>query len=492
LLCMPVWSKSEVIGLIVVLNKKEGTFTTRDEDVLSAISTHVAVAQSDSQQNFAEVLENCEKSMTQQGAPQWNTATLQRRKTLFEPVLKGMGALLDAESTTLMLLDEEHGELYTEAMEGILPKHRVKLGNSFAGWTVERGLVFNQVAGDDAKPFTKDMYKDYQGSGVDIKSILCVPIFDTRRKCLGAFECINKRTGDRFDSEDVQYVQQVANYIALMLEGPTAELRRVLALTRQRTQHKVAIETSGHCKESTVVCFLEQAQDLPEADFHGSGDGTLDPYVTFQIVRGDPMKDEDPGLQQKVLAQRSMVVRQHVWEIGKSRTEFVERHPKWHETVAVPVPARLKGLPAEELYLHVLLWDYDSLKEDNLVAQSSFQLARMPRTAARGARPYRLHPIPEQESTYDLEKARIWLSFSRGTNNKEVNEVSSANGGKGESASGNSIDDPNNTDKIGAHADGDFENEVQVEVEGEAKAEANGVGERGSDGGGRSQANAVN
>jgi len=279
------------------------------------------------------------------------------------------------------------------------------------------------------------MYKNYHGSGVDIKSILCVPIFDTRRKCLGAFECINKRTGDRFDFEDVQYVQQVANYIALMLEGPTAELRRVLALTRQRTQHKVAIEASGHCKESTVVCFLEQAQDLPDADSLGSGDGTLDPYVTFQIVRGDPLKDQELGLQQKVLAQRSMVVRQHVWEISKSKTEFVERHPKWHETVAVPIPARLKGLPPEELYLHVLLWDYDSLKEDNLVAQASFQLSKMPRTTARGARPYRLHPISEQDGIYDLEKARIWLSFSRGCNNNDMNEVSGEVDGKGDSTS---------------------------------------------------------
>lgn len=355
-----------------------------------------------------------------------------------------------------------------EATEGNLPKHRVKLGNSFAGWTAERGLVFNKVAGEDAKPFTEDMYKDYQGSGVDIKTILCVPIFDTRRKCLGVFECINKRTGDRFDSEDVQYVQQVANYIALMLEGPTAELRRVLALTRQRTQHKVAIAASGHCKESTVVCFLEQAQDLPEADSPRSGDGTLDPYVTFQIVRGDPLKDQELGLQQRVLAQRSMVVRQHVWEISKSRTEYVERHPKWDETVAVFVPSRLKGVPPEELYLHVLLWDYDSLKEDNLVAQASFQLSRMPRTAARGARPYRLHPIHEQEGVYDLEKARIWLSFSHGRNGDDMKEVSDATGSKGDNAGSpdgsNTSVDANSTDGSkasrdvgGSGSDGKFE-----------------------------------
>merc|ERR1712217_453263 len=100
----------------------------------------------------------------------------------------------------------------------------------------------------------------------------------------------------------------------------------------------------------------------------------MDPYVTFQITRGDPMRDQEPGLRRRVLAQRSKVTMQYVWEIGKSNTVFMEKHPKWHETFAVPIPQSLKEVPPEELYLHVLLWDYDSLKEDHLVAQASFQL----------------------------------------------------------------------------------------------------------------------
>lgn len=44
--------------------------------------------------------------------------------------------------------------------------------------------------------------------GVEVSSVLCVPIFDTRRKCLGAFEAVNKMSKEAFDAEDVQYVQQ--------------------------------------------------------------------------------------------------------------------------------------------------------------------------------------------------------------------------------------------------------------------------------------------
>lgn len=418
LLCMPVWSKGEVLGVICVLNKQEGgAFTNRDEDILSAISTHVAITITDSAHNFDDILENCEKSVNKQGAPQWNTATLQRRKTLFEPVLKGMGHLLEAESTALMLLDEEHGELYTEAIEGSVPKHRVSIGQCFAGWTVERGLVLNKTEEEFKDLFSPEMYNDYQGSGINVESVLCVPIFDTGRKCLGAFEIINKRGAagsgvEGFVTEDVQYAQQVANYMALLLEGPTAELRRVLALTRQLQQHKVALEASGRCKQSTVVCFLEQGQDLPTTCVTG-GNETLDSYVTFHIVRGDPLKDQEPGLQKKMLARRSNTTRQHVWDIGKSTTEFENRNPKWNETMAVPMPKRLEGVPPEELYLHVLLWGFNSIKEDTLLGQAAFPLSRMPRQAARGARPFPLLAIPGQEGHIDVDKARIWLSFSR-------------------------------------------------------------------------------
>merc|ERR1719499_2226311 len=82
LLCMPVWHKGEVVGLLNVINKKEGAFTSRDEDVLSAISTHVAVAMSSERDNFEEVFENCERCMTQQGSDQCKPVAKQRGHVL--------------------------------------------------------------------------------------------------------------------------------------------------------------------------------------------------------------------------------------------------------------------------------------------------------------------------------------------------------------------------------------------------------------------------
>lgn len=409
MICMPVFLGGKVAGAIVAINKRDddmAIFTSRDEDVLSAISTHVAVAMGDDRENFEHVLESCERSMSKQGAFQWNTATIVRRKTLIIPMLSGMASFLDAESIAVMLLDEEHGQLYTEGTtEGSIPKYTAKVGKGFAGQAVEKGVHLCWTEEEEGN-FRPEVYQNYQGSGVHVRSALCVPIFDTRRKCLGAFECINKRTG-RFDAEDLQYVQQVASLIAQMLEGPTAELRRVLKMTRQRQQHKVALEGSAS-GDKTVVCFLERAQDLP-----ASQDGSdIDAYVTFQIVRGNPLmeqEDEPDRLSaNKITRQRETAMRKASWHFGKSEVLFQQQHPKWNETLAIPLAETLADAPKHELYLHILLWDYDPLKEDMLVAHTSVPLSRMPRSVAKGARPYRLYPV--WGGSYDLDKARVWLS----------------------------------------------------------------------------------
>lgn len=420
ILCMPVFVGGKVAGCISIINKRdedghEGVFTRKDEDVISAISTHVSMAMGDDKENFEQVLEGCQRSMCLQGAYQWNTTMLEHRKTLINPMLRGMASFLDAESISIMLVDDVHGDLYTEATVGNIPKHRAKvgLGQSFAGWSVERGVLLSWSA-DRPEPFQAQQYQNYQNSNVNVRSALCVPIIDNRRKCLGAIECLNKK-GDSadlgFDANDIDYVQQVARYLSQMLEGPTAELRRVLKMTRQRQQHKeVEKGIFGSGDGKTVVCFLDQAQDLPKAP---NGQVDLDPYVTMHIVHGDPLLEpQEEGFGRHILVAREKAISKASWEFGKSETLCQQRDPKWDESIVVPPGDSLSRVQKHELYLHVLLWDYYTMQEDVLVAQAAVPLAEMPRAAGRNSKPYRLYPVSSADSN-TLNKARIWLSCSR-------------------------------------------------------------------------------
>eukprot|EP00747_Dinoflagellata_sp_TGD_P207333 gnl/TRDRNA2_/TRDRNA2_80907_c0_seq2.p1 gnl/TRDRNA2_/TRDRNA2_80907_c0~~gnl/TRDRNA2_/TRDRNA2_80907_c0_seq2.p1 ORF type:complete len:628 (+),score=110.46 gnl/TRDRNA2_/TRDRNA2_80907_c0_seq2:51-1886(+) len=419
LLCMPIFGQGHTVrALILVVNKTGGGefFTAKDEDILSAICSHITVATGDTKQTFSAILDTCEQSMTQRASPQWNTTTKHRSTALSKALMQGISAATCAEASVLLLLSEKTEELVANAIDGDLSFYRMSVGSGVAGFAVERGRMINEdlrdaswIPGSDASGIA-----NYQGSGLTARSVLCMPIFDSNRKCLGAIECFNKEGEGSFNPEDVKYLEQVASYVSNVLEGPDAGLNRALHYTRRRLQHLEAVKAPSLVSNvHSVVCFLERAQNLPNnADLLGVG---IDPYVTLAVVRGDPLLNQMPGLERQVLKERITQRNRAIVHWSKSSTVGQDLNPKWDETISVPVPRDLVDVPLEELYLHVLLWDYDSLKSDDLVAQAAFPLSAMANNSSKHKtpKPYPLKAIAGQDGTYDLDRARIWVSCSR-------------------------------------------------------------------------------
>merc|ERR1711953_1627737 len=164
-----------------------------------------------------------------------------------------------------MLLDEVNEELYTEAIAGHVQHHRHTIGQCIAGLTVKRGDILNV---DRSDPDWASVFDDKRYKGIN--SELCVPLFNSSRKCLGVIKCINKQNAANFDEEDVMDVTRFANDLAIMLEEDGG-IKRVLNLTRQRMQQKDARGLSPDGKY-TILCYLERAKNLPDnADLDGVG-----------------------------------------------------------------------------------------------------------------------------------------------------------------------------------------------------------------------------
>merc|ERR1711920_1030408 len=98
--------------------------------------------------------------------------------TLYVPALEGIRNCVGAEATALMLLDHRNEELYTEVIDGPLPKHRTKLGEGIIGSAVETGQTLT-VDLNDTGWFNKERHRNYQGTGMDVRSELVVPLMDT-------------------------------------------------------------------------------------------------------------------------------------------------------------------------------------------------------------------------------------------------------------------------------------------------------------------------
>ena len=126
--------------------------------------------------------------------------------------------LLNAETGSLLLMDEDAGELYFEVAlgdkSGKLKKLRLKRGQGIAGWVAERkeALIVHDAQNDERVFHDADRV-----SGFTTRNLVCVPVKSGPRS-LGALQVINKKEGD-FDEDDLEVLQAFSNQVAIAIEN---------------------------------------------------------------------------------------------------------------------------------------------------------------------------------------------------------------------------------------------------------------------------------
>jgi len=166
--------------------------------------------------------------------------------------IKAAVELLDVEAGSLILVDQETGDLFFEVALGDkgekVKEVRLKKGEGIAGWVAEKGeaLIVNDVQTD--RRFFKAADEH---SAFATKSILCVPV-KSKEKILGVLEALNKKYGV-FDEEDKKALMALANQVAIAIEN--ANLYQELMETFYATTEALAETidkrdpyTGGHTK----------------------------------------------------------------------------------------------------------------------------------------------------------------------------------------------------------------------------------------------------
>ncbi len=111
--------------------------------------------------------------------------------------------ILDVEAGSLLLLDEESGDLVFQVALGgpgsqVLAGHHHPLGKGIAGHVAQSGQaeIVNDVQADPR--WNRDVDKD---TGLATRSILCVPML-SRDRVIGVIEAINHRDGTPFQQSE--------------------------------------------------------------------------------------------------------------------------------------------------------------------------------------------------------------------------------------------------------------------------------------------------
>jgi two-component system phosphate regulon sensor histidine kinase PhoR len=136
---------------------------------------------------------------------------------LLTTVLELAARVVDAETASLLLLDERTQELYFDLALGVDPalqKVRLKLGQGIAGAVAQTRTpaVINDARNDPRWSQAMDAQ-----SGFVTRSILAVPII-LKGKLLGVIEAINKRGGPLQD-EDVAMFEAFASQVGVAIEN---------------------------------------------------------------------------------------------------------------------------------------------------------------------------------------------------------------------------------------------------------------------------------
>lgn len=127
--------------------------------------------------------------------------------------------LLDAETSVIMLLDDDRKNLNFKAASGekggIAQKMNVRVGQGVAGTVAleKKALIVNDATQNPR--FATHLEKE---TGYTIRSVLCVPLF-VDQEIIGVMEVLNKKSGGGFTENDKDVMESLAALVSVSINN---------------------------------------------------------------------------------------------------------------------------------------------------------------------------------------------------------------------------------------------------------------------------------
>jgi putative ABC transport system ATP-binding protein len=136
---------------------------------------------------------------------------------MLEVLTLKVGQLVDADRVSLLLGDDEHGELYSMVVqpEGDRPVEiRIPASTGIAGHVYRTGEGVNVRDAYASPLFNRDVD---QRTGYRTRNVLAVPITDRDGRPFAVMSLLNKKGTEAFDTRDEQAVEHLASSIGVVL-----------------------------------------------------------------------------------------------------------------------------------------------------------------------------------------------------------------------------------------------------------------------------------
>ena len=192
-------------------------------------------------------------------------------ETMLEQILEAftlkIGQILDAERTTIFMVDEEKQELWSKIAQGDSEKKleiRVPMSSGIAGYVASSGEYLNIP---DAYADARFNAATDKKTGYRTRNILCMPVFSTKNNVVAVVQLLNKASGMPFDHQDERSFREFASSIGIILESCNSfyiaarNQKGVSALLKAISSLEQSLEL-----EKTLQSVMAEARDLMQAD----------------------------------------------------------------------------------------------------------------------------------------------------------------------------------------------------------------------------------
>lgn len=198
-------------------------------------------------------------------------ASTLKLKEIFTRIEDDIRSILDVESISLALIDENTGKIvFVPDLMGMLfmeiPPIELDPGQGIAGWVAQHGqpLIVNDTYKDQR------FYKDSdQMTGFHTKDILCVPL-KSGQKVIGIIEAINKRNGE-FTPHDLNLLDALSGSLttsilnARLHQDVVSEKRRIETIFQSMSEGMLTIGADGYItavNDALLTLIRHQREEL--------------------------------------------------------------------------------------------------------------------------------------------------------------------------------------------------------------------------------------
>jgi|SRR5271157_118983 len=136
--------------------------------------------------------------------------------SLFPLIMEQSNRIMKTERSSVFLYDAKSHELWSLAATDI-QRNEVRISTSYGigGWVFQnqRPAMVNDCYSDPR--FNPEVDKK---TGFHTKNLLCVPLINRKRECIGTLQVLNKHEGD-FNDKDLELLISMSHYVTIALEN---------------------------------------------------------------------------------------------------------------------------------------------------------------------------------------------------------------------------------------------------------------------------------